>query len=422
MLSVEIVTVGTELLLGRLVDTNGAYIARALADHGVDVYAKHSVGDNLERLATMLADALTRADGVITTGGLGPTVDDLTKEAVSAALGLPLELHEPSLRAIERRIRSFGRFEVTENNRRQAILPAGSFVLENPHGTAPGFVAFRSDGKFVASMPGVPSEMHVMLEERLMPWLIERFGLDSAIFARTLHTVGIPESELDGRIEDLFRTSHNPKIAVLAHDGRVDVRISVKAHDRDEAEALMVPLERTLRERIGAGIFGADGETLEAAIVRRCTERRLWIATAESVSGGGVADAIVGVPGASACFRGGIVAYDNAVKIELLGVDEQLLERFGAVSEEVATAMAQGALERLNAGIAVATTGIAGPSGGSPEKPVGTVWFAIATREQTTARRITSPGDREDVRHRTVTVALNLLWRRLEAPLGASRP
>ena len=216
MASVEIVTIGTEILLGHLTDTNSGFIARNLADVGVDVFAKHSVGDNTDRLAIMLEDALGRADGVITTGGLGPTVDDLTKDAVARAVGVDLALHEPSLQALEAFFAPLGR-AMTENNRRQAILPVGSVVLENPHGTAPGFIALRADGKFVASMPGVPREMKPMLKERLIPWLSERFHLRSAIYTKTLHTVGIPESQLDAKIEDLFRASENPKIAVLAH-------------------------------------------------------------------------------------------------------------------------------------------------------------------------------------------------------------
>ncbi|MGH7707218.1 MAG: competence/damage-inducible protein A, partial [Vulcanimicrobiaceae bacterium] len=366
MASVEIVTIGTEILLGQLVDTNSVHIAHVLADSGIDVYAKHSVGDNAERLAAMLRLALERADGVIATGGLGPTVDDLTKEAVAQAVGVELQLHEPSLRAVEARFRAFGR-PMSDNNRRQAYLPRGCIVLDNPHGTAPGFIALRADGKFIACMPGVPSEMKPMLAERLLPWLTARFTLRGAIYTRTLHTVGISESELDRRIEDLFRTLENPKLAMLAHKGRVDVKIMVKAADRDAAEALIAPLERELRGRIGAGIFGVDEETLEGAIVRAAGARGLWLATAESVTGGGIADAIVRVPGASLAFRGGVVAYDNRLKLELLDVPPGVLREHGAVSEATALAMARGARQRLGADIAIATTGIAGPAGGSPD-------------------------------------------------------
>jgi nicotinamide-nucleotide amidase len=419
--SVEIVTIGTELLLGHIVDTNGAYVARALADHGVDVFAKHSVGDNAERLEAMLRDALRRADGVVTTGGLGPTVDDLTKNAVGHVVGAELELHEPSLRAIERRLAAFGLARIAANNVGQAMLPKGAVVFDNPHGTAPGFVALRDDGKFVACMPGVPREMKPMLAQRLLPWMIERYGLRSAIYTRTLRTVGIPESELDRRIEDLFRALENPKLAVLAHEGRVDVKIMAKAEDRAAADALIAPLERELRERIGPGIFGVDGDTLESSIVRALTERGLHLATAESVTGGGIADAIVRVPGASACFRGGVVAYDDALKASLLCVDPALIAQHGAVSGEVAAAMARGAGERLAAEVTIATTGIAGPSGATAEKPVGLVWFGLALGDETIVRRFTFPGERDDIRRRAVTAGMNLLWRHIASTRMSAR-
>jgi len=403
-------------LLGHLVDTNSAQIARALADHGIDVYQKHSVGDNAPRLEAVLRGVLERVDGAITTGGLGPTVDDLTKDAVASAVGTTLELHEPSLRAIEARFAALGRKgPIGENNRRQAILPRGSVVLENPNGTAPGFIALRADGKFVACMPGVPREMIPMLHDRLLPWLVERYGLREAIYTRTLHTIGVPESDIDARIEPLFRSLENPKIAVLAHDFRVDVKIMAKASSKEEAEGAIAPVEAELRERIGRSIFGVDDETLEGAIVHRLTERKLTIATAESITGGGIADALVRVPGASQTFRGGIVAYDDEIKRSVLGVDAALLREFGAVSEEVACAMARGACERLGTDLAVASTGIAGPGGATAEKPVGLVWIAAVRRGGACeARRFTFPGSRADVRRRSIIGALNVVWRGLE--------
>ncbi len=415
MASVEIVTIGTELLLGHLVDTNSVHIARVLADHGVDVYLKHSVGDNARRLEALLREALDRSDGVITTGGLGPTVDDLTKDAVASAVGTTLELHEPSLRAIEARFASFGRTgPLGENNKRQAILPAGAVVLDNPNGTAPGFVALRADGKFVACMPGVPREMKPMLAETLLPWLSGRFGLRSAIYTRTLHTVGIGESDLDARIEPLFRSLENPKIAVLAHEFRVDVKIMAKAPDAAAAAAAIAPVEAELRERIGPGIFGVDDDTLAGAVLRVLGERGRTLGTAESVTGGSLADAFVAVPGASSVFRGAIVAYDNALKTSLLDVDEAILREHGAVSEETALAMARGARKALGCDVALATTGIAGPTGATADKPTGLVWLAVADASGATARKTTWPGSRDDVRRRSVTAALNLAWRHLK--------
>jgi nicotinamide-nucleotide amidase len=420
MASAEIVTIGTEILLGQLVDTNSVHVARVLADHGVDVFAKHSVGDNAERLAAMLADVLARADGAVTTGGLGPTVDDLTKDAVARAVGTKLVLHEPSLRAIEERFRQFGR-PMTDNNRRQAYLPEGCVVLDNPHGTAPGFVARRADGKFVACMPGVPREMKPMLEEKLVPWLVRTYGLRDAIYTRTLHTVGIGESQLDQQVEDLFRTLENPKIAMLAHGGKVDVKVMAKASGRAEAEALIEPVAAELRRRIGSGYFGDDELTLPGAIVAELRRRGAWLVTAESCTGGQVADALVSVAGASAVYRGGIVAYDNALKVGQLGVPRETLDRFGAVSEETAAAMARGARERLGGDLALATTGIAGPDGGTAEKPVGLVWFALAAPSgEIETRRLTFPGNRADIRDRATVAALGLIWRHLERDAHAS--
>ena len=414
MASAEIVTIGTEILLGHLLDTNSVHVARVLADHGVDVFAKHSVGDNADRLAAMLDDALSRADGVVTTGGLGPTVDDLTKDAVGRAVGKKLVLHEPSLRAIEERFRSFNR-PMTANNERQAFLPEGCIVLDNPHGTAPGFVALRDDGKFVACMPGVPREMRPMLAEKLIPWLVQRFALRTAIYTKTLHTVGIGESDLDRRVEDLFRTLENPKIAMLAHGFRVDVKIMAKASSREEADAMIAPVADEVRRRIGNGYYGDDDLTLAGAIVEKLAARGMTLATAESCTGGSVASAIVEVAGASRVYRGGAVAYANDVKRDLLDVPEETLATAGAVSEETAVAMARGARRRFGVDVAIATTGVAGPDGGTPEKPVGLVWFALAMGEEIETRRLTFPGNRTDIRERATVAALGLMWRKLEA-------
>jgi nicotinamide-nucleotide amidase len=414
MASVEIVTIGTEILLGHLIDTNSAYISRSLADAGIDVYAKHSVGDNTDRLARMLEDVLQRADGAITTGGLGPTVDDLTKDAVARAVGDVLQLHEPSLRDIEARFRSINR-PMSDNNKRQAILPSRAHVMPNPHGTAPGFIALRPDGKFVACMPGVPREMKPMLAEQLIPWLTARFGVTSAIYTTTLHTIGIGESELDRRVEDLFRSLENPKIAMLAHGGRVDVKVMAKASSRAAADAMIAPVAATLRERIGSGYFGDDEVTIGGAIIGELARRGKTLATAESVTGGAIADALVAVPGASRVFHAGIVAYDNAVKQSALGVPPETLAREGAVSEATAIAMAEGAKRAFHTDFALATTGIAGPDGGSKEKPVGLVWFALTDDAGVTeTHRLTFPGQRSDIRDRATMAAQSILWRRLE--------
>ncbi len=411
-LSVELIAVGTELLLGQLTDTNTVFVAQSLASAGIDVYGTHAIGDNRARIASAMRAALERVDGVITTGGLGPTVDDLTKEAANDALGLDLELHEPSLKQMQEFFAHIGR-EMRENNRKQAYVPRGSLVLENPRGTAPGFVAFGSSGKFIACMPGVPREMRPMLTELLIPFLRERYAIVDGIYTRVLHTVNLGESEIDHRIDDLFRAGENPKIAVLAHEGLCDVKIMAKARSAEEAQTMLAPLEAQVRERLDGFIFGADDTTLAAAVHALLQPNGQTIAVAESCTGGRIAAALTAVPGASRSFLGGIVAYDNAVKIAELGVSEATLERFGAVSEETAIEMARGARKRLGTSYAIATTGIAGPDGGTAEKPVGLVWFATDVEGETHTFHFNFRGDRDAVQRRASVMALGLVWRLL---------
>jgi nicotinamide-nucleotide amidase len=411
-LAVELIAVGTELLLGQLTDTNTVFVAQSLADAGIDVYGTHAVGDNRSRIAFAMRAALERIDGVITTGGLGPTIDDLTKEAVCDALGLDVELHEPSLKQMQDFFARMGR-EMRENNRKQAHVPRGSLVLGNPRGTAPGFVAFASNGKFIACMPGVPHEMRPMLTELLIPFLRERYNISEAIYTRVLHTVNIGESEIDHRIDDLFRAGENPKIAVLAHEGLADVKLMAKAHSEEEALAMLAPLEVQVRERLAGFVFGADRTSLAGAVHELLQARGQTIAVAESCTGGRIAAAMTAVPGSSQSFLGGIVAYDNAVKIEELGVSEQTLEQYGAVSEETAREMARGARQRLDASVAISTTGIAGPDGGTAEKPVGLVWFGIDSGDEIQSLSFNFRGDRDAIQRRATVMALGLVWRLL---------
>lgn len=410
MPSAEILTIGTELLLGQLVDTNTAHIARGLADVGMDVHRETSVGDNVERIATAVREALARSDAVVCAGGLGPTVDDLTREAVSLATGRKLVLHEPSLHAIEAMFARMGR-RMAENNRLQAMMPEGAVVLENPMGSAPGFVV-ESEGKAVVAMPGVPKELHVMLHDRAIPWLVKRFALNSVIVTRVLHTVGMPESDVDARIADLFRAGKNPSIAVLAHPGLVDVKITAKAVDQNAARAMIEVLEPQVRTRLGDCIAAVDGGTLQASLGDALRRRGWTISTAESCTAGLAGTLIASVPGASDYYRGTVVAYANEMKSDLLDVDPSLIERHGAVSEEVAGAMASGARAKFGSTIAVATTGVAGPGGGTPEKPVGLVYIALAAEDgRAEMLRLKLPGDRELVQRRGALAAVTMAWR-----------
>jgi nicotinamide-nucleotide amidase len=406
---VEIVAVGTELLLGQLVDTNTPFIAQQLADCGIDVYAAHAVGDNRARIAATLAAALSRADGVITSGGLGPTIDDLTKEGVCDAIGLECERHEPTIARMEAFFASIGR-PMRENNRKQADLPRGATVLENKNGTAPGFVVENADGKFVASLPGVPHEMRAMLREQLMPILRKRLGGRERIVTRVLRVTGLGESEIDHRIGDLFRASENPKIAVLAHVGSCDVKIMAKARSDEAAQAAIAPLEREIRGRLRGHVFGMADASLAQCVLKLLGERGWTLATAESCTGGRIAAEVTAVPGASERFLGGVVAYADRTKIALLNVDEKIIAEHGAVSEEAARAMAVGARERFSADLTIATTGIAGPSGGSAEKPVGLVWFAAISPDEQRAIALRLPGDRASIQARATQAALSLLF------------
>ncbi|HEV2261247.1 MAG TPA: competence/damage-inducible protein A [Candidatus Rubrimentiphilum sp.] len=414
MPSVEIMAVGTELLLGQLVDTNTPYVAQELAGIGLDVFAAHTVGDNRERIAAAIRSAFERADGVISTGGLGPTIDDLTKEAVCDVLGCDVELHEPSVKMMEKVFSRAGR-AMRENNRKQAMIPRGAIVLGNKRGTAPGFIAIAESGKFVACMPGVPREMKPMLAESLIPWLREHFNLRDAVRTRILHTIDIAESEIDHRIADLFGSLENPKIAVLAHEYQCDVKIMAKATSEEDAISLTVPVEHELVKRLDGHIYGVDDQTLPGSIHVLLQQTRRTIAVAESCTGGSISARLTSAPGASKSFLGGIVAYDNAVKVNFVGVNAHTIAAHGAVSEETCVEMARGIREKLHASIGLAITGIAGPDGGTAEKPIGLIWIAAADGEGARTLKLNLPGDRAAIQTRATVAALGFLWKMLAA-------
>lgn len=418
MASAEIITIGTELLLGQLVDTNTAIIAGALAEIGIDVYRETSVGDNEARIAQAVSEALERADAVICAGGLGPTVDDLTREAVATATGRPLELDQAVVEDLRAFFTSLGR-QMSPNNARQAMFPKGAEVLENPNGTAPGF-ALTVGEKMIVVMPGPPREMEPMLREHVLPLLARTFGSRFTIVTRVLRTTGVSESEVDARIADLFRSGVNPSIAVLAHVGEVHVKITAKASTRETARALIDQMEAEIRHRLGDCIFSSDGSSLPEALGRELRAGRWSIATAESCTGGLISSMITAVAGASDYYRGGVVAYSNEAKTNLLDVAAELIELNGAVSEEVASAMAVGAKVALRADISIAITGIAGPDGGTDEKPVGLVYIALAGVDgDLQTRRLRIPGNRDGVMRRAALAALMLAWRTMREPARA---
>ena len=403
----EIISVGTELLLGQIVDTDAAYLSSLLPQFGVDLHYRVTVGDNESRLADALRLALSRADIIFTIGGLGPTMDDLTKETVAVVLGDEMVLHEESAQ----RMRSFFAargIEMPESNLKQAMTPRHGKALPNPLGTAPG-AAFEKDGKVIIVLPGPPGEFVEMVDSQVVKYLREYVG-DAAglIRSRVLRIAGLGESSVAEMVKDHLNGS-NPTVAPLASSGEVHLRITAKAASAAEADAMLDDMDAGLSAILGANVFGRDDETLEQVVVRSLIADKLTLALAESCTGGLIANRITNVPGASEALLAGFVTYSNRAKKDILGVDEQLLIEYGAVSEQVARAMAEGARRVSGADIAVSVTGIAGPTGGTADKPVGLVYMALSTADETIAFEHRFSGKRMDIKLRASQAALNLL-------------
>ena len=407
----EIITVGTELLLGQIVDTNASWIAARLAEAGIDVYYKTTVGDNPGRIEAALRQAFTRADVIIMTGGLGPTEDDLTRDVVATVLRRPLHLDPDVLARIERRF-AHRKIGMPENNRKQAMVPEGAEVLVNPHGTAPGLF-LRKNGRCVICMPGVPAEMKPMLTDEVIPRIREAFGIQGRIVSRVLKVCGISESRVDEAIGDYFRTMRNPTIGVLAHAGEIHIRLTCKGDDPVEIARMLDGLEGKIRERLGGLIFGRDEERLEALVGRLLRERGATLAVAESCTGGLIASRVTDIAGSSDYFERGMVVYSRVAKQQLLGVPQALIEESGVVSLDVAQAMADGVRRRSGTTFGLATTGIAGPTGGTPEAPVGLACVALAWEGGGVAREYRFHGGRELVKYRAAQMALEMLRRHL---------
>ena len=401
----EILSVGTELLMGQIVNTDAQFLSRRLAALGITLYRQSTVGDNPGRVKEAVLEALSRADLVITTGGLGPTEDDLTKEMVAEALGLPMERHEDIAEGIRRYFASTGR-EMTPNNLRQADFPAGAHIMPNRKGTAPGCIA-EKDGKRVAVLPGPPHELIDMYEQQLEPFL--RSLSDQVISSRFLHIVGVGESIVETRLMDLFHWD-SPTLALYCAPGEVTARLTVRCGRDEDPAPLLDPLEREIRARLGQSVYAEGLEaSMPKTIVAALSARSETVSAAESLTGGLLASQLVDVPGASAVLMESYVTYSNEAKARLLGVSEETLRAFGAVSEPCAREMAEGCLKASGATWALSTTGIAGPDGGSPEKPVGTVFIACAGRGDTAVKALKLRGDRARVRAMTCLYALDLL-------------
>lgn len=408
-----LLSIGDELILGQTVDTNAAWLSARLAETGVEVRYHLTVPDDREIIAAALAEAADHAPIVLATGGLGPTDDDLTRDALADLLDQQLLLDADALQLIRDHFARMSR-TMTQRNEVQAMRPASASIIPNPVGTAPGLQAGRGEST-IFIMPGVPSEMRAMFDNHIHPQLRSlmagRGAAHRAILTATLHTFGLGESNLAEQLgSNLTARDRNPLVGTTVSNGIVSVRIRATADDADTARGQLEQTVEQVRQRLGPIVFGRDGVTLEQAVVDKLLERKLTVTTAESCTGGLVAKMLTDPPGASGCFLGGYVVYSNEAKSRDLGVPEEFIEQYGAVSEPVAVALAEHARERTEADFAIAITGIAGPTGGSSEKPVGTVWIALAdAKQRTLAERFNFAGDRPSIRDRATKTALNLL-------------
>ena len=403
----EIIAIGTELLLGHTVNDDATTVSRALAGLGIVCYRHVTVGDNPARLAEAIRSSLDRADLVVTCGGLGPTVDDVTLETIAGVTGRRLIHHPAILRKIQTRFRRLG-IRMPPSNRRQALLPQGAVELPNFIGTAPGFLLPLPNKKFLAALPGPPSELIPMLEKHLAPRL-KRLTGGGVIRSRTLKTTGLTESEVDAKVRDLLALGGATTVGIYAHAAQVDLRITARASSAAAAGRLISRLEKKIRRRLGTLLYGADTETLEQSIDVLLRKRRLTLAVAESCTGGLIQHRLTEIAGVSEVFRGGVVAYSNSMKRSLLGVDSKLLKKHGAVSPQTARAMAQGIRELTGADVGLAVTGIAGPTGGSRGKPVGLVYLALTAARKTRVVRFLFSGTRSQIKLKASQAALDLL-------------
>ncbi|HEY3279044.1 MAG TPA: competence/damage-inducible protein A [Gemmatimonadales bacterium] len=413
-MKLEVVTIGTELVLGLTLDSNAAELGRALAAAGAEIVRHVTVPDRPEPIRAAVAEALDRTGFVIATGGLGPTRDDMTKVEVAALFGAPLRLDASVLRSLEARFRRLGR-PMPAVNRTQAEIPEGATVLPNPRGTAPGLWLEDARGRVAVLLPGVPSEMRGLLVEEVLPRVVQRAGGGRVVLSRTLRTTGVPESALAERIGAIEEEVAPLTLGYIPSVDGVDLRVTAWALPADEAERRLGEAATQLRARLEDHCYGEDGADLAAVVLELLRARRERLAAAESCTGGLLSARVTAVAGASDVFVGGVVAYADGVKTALLDVPEAVLDVHGAVSEEAVRAMVAGAQRRFATGAALAITGIAGPTGGTPEKPVGTVWLAARLGAETRAVRRVFPGDRGEIRARSAQAALDLL-RRLLAP------
>jgi nicotinamide-nucleotide amidase len=418
-MNIELVTIGTELLLGITLDSNAAEISRALAAEGVRVTRRASVADQPDEIRSAVSDALRRSGAVLTTGGLGPTRDDITKKVIAELFNAPLDFDQAIWTALLERFARLERVPV-ESNRSQAEVPRGATVLQNRWGTAPGLWLEGEPGLAIM-LPGVPHEMRRLLEAEVVPRLAARSN-GRVIRSLVVRTSGIPESSLAEQLGEIEQDIAPLSLAYLPGIEGVDLRLSAWSLPPGDADRLLRAAADLLKERAGAWVYGEDETDLAAVVLDRLRDEGARLAVAESCTGGLLGARLTEIPGSSEVFVGGVIAYDNAPKMDLLSVPPTLLSEHGAVSEPVARAMAEGAAARLGVTAALSVTGIAGPGGGSPSKPVGTVWFGCAYAGAVETRRVLFTGTRHEIRARAAQAALMLLYRRLLTSSHVSAP
>ncbi|WP_317312468.1 competence/damage-inducible protein A [Clostridium thermobutyricum] len=401
----ELLSVGTEILLGDIVNTNAQFLAKELASMGIDIYYQSVVGDNKERMLQAFKEGLSRSDMIITTGGLGPTKDDMTKELACEYFGYKCELHEESLESIKEYFRRMGR-EFVESNEKQAYFPKEAIILKNNAGTAPGAI-IKKDDKTIIVLPGPPSEMKRMFNESVRPYLEKLTGY--TIVSEVVRIHGVGESKVEELVQDLIDNGKNPTVAPYAKEGEVTLRVTAKAKTKEEGEKLIDPVLTEIKNRLGDSIYNIGEEGLNLTVAKLLVDKKLTIGTSESCTGGLLGAGLIDYPGISSSFLEGAITYSNEAKIKTLGVKEETLEKFGAVSEETAREMAEGIRKRCGADIGVSTTGIAGPDGGTDDKPVGLVYIGLSIGDKTIVTRNVFNGDRNSVRRRACLKAFDMI-------------
>ena len=401
----SIISVGTELLIGQITNTNSVYLSQQLNEIGISVLYHFTVGDNKSRFETILKDAMDKSDIIITTGGLGPTQDDLTKETIALSIDAPLLRHEPSYEKLCLTFKKLNR-PMTENNIKQAYIPKDAIVLDNSCGTAPGFISDKK-GKIIIALPGPPKEMITMFQGHVKKYLKEKE--ESIIHSKILRVFGMGESELETVLSDLITGQTNPTLATYAKEGEVSIRVTSKSESIEEATKKINCTISKIKDRIGEKIYSYDNEELKEVVAKKLVENEISISLAESCTGGLLASILTDIPGISQCFNRSLVTYSNSSKIEELGVTPDTLEKYGAVSESTATEMVVGLKNKTKSDLCIAITGIAGPDGGTEDKPVGLVYIAMYYKEKVICNRYHIWGDRNRVRNYSCLLALNLI-------------